>query len=234
MNRQYIDDYHVVARYLADQLSDAERGEFEAYFLEHPDMVEELEQVARIKAGLMRLRATGELTSLLRPKPWYTQWRSAELRRAIGGSLAAMVLIAVGAALWWNRHSGSTERWLAPTPAALLGPLGKPLPAGNTYTILRTRGETDVDIELPRVPQAVMLRVLPESVAQPAIYRITLYSMDGAEPREVAAVDGLTANEDEFVPVYVDASKVGKGRYRLAIEGVAQPESRSVFAVRFY
>jgi hypothetical protein len=242
MNRQYIDDHHVVARYLAHQLADAERSEFEAYFLKHPEMVEELEQAAQMKAGLMRLRATGELNFLLQPQPTsgHRRWRFGELRGTLGGMLAAIVVLLVGAGLWMNRQPAGSEQWLAPTPASLLGPMGKPLHVGDTYTILRTRGEAaDVDIELPKVPQALRLRVLPESMSQPAVYRVALYAVDGTvvdgrELHEVAMVGGLIPAEDEFVSVYVDASKVKPGRYRLAIQGAGNGELRSVFAVRFY
>jgi hypothetical protein len=235
MNREYIDDHHIVARYLAHRLSDAERNAFEAYFLKHPEMVEELEEAAQLKAGLMRLRDTGELESLLKPRPWYRQRRFYDLRGRFGGTLAAAAILGVSAFLWLNRHPVPSEQWLAPTPASLLGPLGRPLPAGGTYTILRTRGEsTDLDIELPASAQTLALRVLPETMAQPAVYRITLYAVDGTELHEVATVAGLTPAEDEFVPVFLDSSQVKKGRYRLALEGVGSPASRSVFALRFY
>jgi len=235
MNREYIDEHHIVARYLAHRLSDAERSAFEAYFLKHPEIVEELEEAAQLKAGLMRLRDTGELASLLKPKPWYRQRRFYDLRGRFGGTLAAVAILGVCTFLWLNRHAVPSGPWLSPTPASLLGPLGKPLPAGGTYTILRTRGEsTDLDIELPASPQALVLRVLPETMAQPAVYRVTLYAVEGTELREVATVAGLTPAEDEFVPVFVDSSQVKKGRYRLALEGVGSPASRSVFALRFY
>ena len=65
MDRRYIDDQHVVARYLANRLTDEEREAFEAYYLEHPDMGQEMEAAIRFKVGLMRLRETGELAPLV-------------------------------------------------------------------------------------------------------------------------------------------------------------------------
>ena len=47
------------------ELTDDEREAFEAYYLEHPDVVPELEAAARFKVGLMKLRDTGELSKLL-------------------------------------------------------------------------------------------------------------------------------------------------------------------------
>ena len=67
MDRKYIDDQHIVARYLADQLPAAQREEFESYYLQHPEMVEELEAAARFKVGLMLLRDAGQLDEVLKP-----------------------------------------------------------------------------------------------------------------------------------------------------------------------
>ncbi len=75
MDRQYIDDHHIVARYLADQLAEAEREAFEVYYLEHPEMLREIEATARFKAGLAQLQASGDLAALMKPTPWYAQWR---------------------------------------------------------------------------------------------------------------------------------------------------------------
>ena len=86
---------------------------------------------------------------------------------------------------------------------------------------------------MPASAQTLALRVLPETMAQPAVYRVTLYAVDGTELHEVATVAGLTPADDEFVPVFLDSSQVKQGRYRLAIESEGSPASRSVFALRF-
>src|ERR1043165_5298786 len=88
MDRRYIDDHHVVARYLADRLTDEEREAFEAYFPEHPDVVQELEAAARFKVGLMQLRDTGELTQLLQPAPRRQTWQYL----AAAAAVAALVI----------------------------------------------------------------------------------------------------------------------------------------------
>lgn len=51
MDCKYIEDHHIVARYLADRLSDAERQSFEAYYLANPDVVQDMQAVARLKVG---------------------------------------------------------------------------------------------------------------------------------------------------------------------------------------
>ena len=74
MDRKYIDDHHVVARYLADHLTDDERQAFEAYYLEHPEAVKEMEAVARFKAGLHHLQQSGELDRLVKAPARTPRW----------------------------------------------------------------------------------------------------------------------------------------------------------------
>ena len=52
MDRQYIDDHQIVERYLQGRLAADERERFEQYYLEHPEMVDELERTEALIAGL--------------------------------------------------------------------------------------------------------------------------------------------------------------------------------------
>src|SRR4026208_2063020 len=122
MDRRYIDDNHVVAGYLADRLTDDEREAFEAYYLEHPDVVQELEAAARFKVGLMKLRDTGELPKLLQ--------RDQRLQCPYFAAAAAVAALVIGAFVIIDR---TPERHpiLAATVEALRGPNGSPpLPPG--------------------------------------------------------------------------------------------------------
>lgn len=213
MDRKYIDDHHVVARYLADQLPDAQREAFEAYYLEHPEVVQEMEAAARFKVGLLQLKESGELGALISPMPWFRQQRYL----AIAASIA---IIAIGLLLWINR-SPSAQPLVVASSIALTNRLGQPLPIASTHAVLRTRSISyDAEIELPETPQTIALRVLPEVEAQPARYRITISSIaDDDTVREVAALGGLVPAEDGFVPVYLNSSKLVSGRYQLVLSG---------------
>src|SRR5690242_9172553 len=128
MDRRYIDDHHIVARYLADTLPDAEREAFEAYYLEHPEIVREMEAAARFKVGLMQLRDSGELASLLQPQPWY--------RRTSYLAVAASLAIAALGALLFYARSPSLQPLLVATASSLTDRLGNPRPIAGTYAIL--------------------------------------------------------------------------------------------------
>jgi hypothetical protein len=213
MDRNYIDDNHIVARYLADQLSDQEREAFEAYYLEHPDVVQEMEAAARFKVGLAQLKDSGELSKILKPRPWFRQERYQALA-------AGVAIIAIGAFLFINR-SPSSQPTLVASATALVDRLGDPLPTLGTYTILRTRSISyDTEIELPRAPQTIALRVLPEVESQPARYRITLSSIaDDDSLREIAAIGSLSPDADGFVPAYLNSANLSRGRYQLTLSG---------------
>src|SRR4029453_3357903 len=65
MERQRIDDEHIVARYLAGQLDEAEAAAFEKHYENDRDVVREIERTLRMKEGLAVLNERGELDALM-------------------------------------------------------------------------------------------------------------------------------------------------------------------------
>jgi hypothetical protein len=223
MDRQYIDDHHIVARYLADRLSPEEREAFEAYYLEHPEILEELEATARFKAGLLQLQRSGELDRLIRSrhatlKPWFI------------ATAAVIGVIAIGLALFANL--AGSRPILAATPVKLAN--GSALAVTDTYQLFRMRSaQADAVIRLPDTPQAIELQILPEFEGTPSGYSVSLARLDGSEARQVARAEGLESNEDGFVQVYVDARRLQPGTYRLTLTNDAHTGAQaSVFSLR--
>ncbi len=192
MDRQYIDDHHVVARYLADRLTDGEREAFEAYYLEHPDVVQEMEAAARFKVGLMKLRDLGELNRLVQQEK-RPQWHYL-------AAAAAIAALAVGVFLVIDR-TPATHPILAASIDALHGTDGGPPTLTREYAILRTRGSAvDAEIQLPTFGAALELRVLPEFSARPERYRVRLFRMSADDSlQSVAELGGLAPEPDNFV-----------------------------------
>jgi hypothetical protein len=214
MDRKYIDDHHVVARYLADQLPDTEREAFESYYLEHPEVVQDLEAAARLKVGLAQLQTRGELDSLLTQKPRTLvapPWLAAA---------AVLAAVAIGLGIFFKRGP-SGPPMLARSAAALVVSGAAPLANIDRYTILRTRGTTvDAEVEIPTDPQAITLRILPEFEAQPARYRVTLDSViNDNSTKQIASVEGLVPDTNGFVSVFLNSSRIPVGTYNLAIAG---------------
>lgn len=219
MDRQYIDDHHIVARYLADQLPEAEREAFEAYYLEHPEMLREIEAAARFKSGLAQLRDSGELAALLKSAPWYARWRY------LAFAAAAIILIAV--ALYVR----------TPTPpllAANLAALGGPSTVASSYAVLRRRGSSfDAEVTLPGAGEAIELKVLPEFPAPDSGYRISLARINADETRdELGQIEHLTAGDDGMVRIYLDAPRIAPGDYEVMIAGDHASDRTSRFLIR--
>ncbi|GFE89281.1 hypothetical protein [Steroidobacter agaridevorans] len=218
MDRQYIDDHHIVARYLADQLPDPEREAFETYYLEHPEMLREIETTARFKSGLAQLRASGELDALLKPTPWYARWRYL--------AIAAAAILVIGVAFFIR----------TPTPplmAANLAALGGPSTVASSHAVLRRRGSSfDAEITLPETGEAIELRVLPEFAGADSHFRISLARVDADDNKQpVAEIDHLTAGEDGMVTLYLDAPRVAPGDYEVTITDDTDQTSRFLIRV---
>lgn len=223
------DDATLANRYLADQLSDVDREAFEAQLMRDPEIVRELEATARLKVGLHRLRATGELSQLVRPNRRFTQ----PVMLAMAASLAVAV---VGLAVF--RWSVVAEQSiLAASVAALTDSSGNALSVGATHALLRTRADTyDAVIELPSSPQAIELRVFPETAARPDGYRMTLSRIgDDDAARPLATLSDLKSAADGFVTAFVDSSVLEAGRYEVTIvaeTGDAASAAASTFILK--
>jgi ferric-dicitrate binding protein FerR (iron transport regulator) len=89
-DQKYLDDHDIIERYLADQLPEAEREGFEAYFLQHPEVVQQMDRTAKLKSALMDLDAAGRLQPLLVAKA-SRRWLIA--LAALGGMAALAAII---------------------------------------------------------------------------------------------------------------------------------------------
>jgi len=222
MDRAYVDHHHVVARYLADQLSEEERRAFETFMVQSPDVVHDLEAAVRMKVGLAALNRKGELDELLKSKIWYRDSRWI----AIAASIAT---IAIGAILWLGR-APVVQPALVASLGSLLDRTGKPLSVANSYSVMRMRSSTyDAEIQLPTARQAIELRVLPEVEAHPALYRVTIARIgDDDGVVQVGLADHLAPREDGFISLFVDSEKFTPGRYRLALTGDRNTDAADV------
>jgi hypothetical protein len=208
------DDATLANRYLAGQLSEPERSALETELVSNPDALRELEATARLKVGLEKLRETGELEALLRPQQ---SWRSPFVM-ALAAGLGVLV---IGAFLVRGMTTDTRAPILASAVASLVDPNGNALQVARTFAVFRKRVEAyDAVIERPASRQAIEIRVLPETVATPASYRVALSRMRDDETLEpVATVEGVEPGEDGFLSVFADSAGLAPGRYRLTVLG---------------
>jgi len=202
-------------RYLAGTLSEAERASYEPEVTQNADTLRELEATARLKVGLARLRESGELDELLRPTPW------ARFRPALTVA-AGFIVVAVGVALvQLGRGAHTAVPMLAASATALVNRQGSVLPVTRTLAVFRKRVQgADATLEAAAAPQAVELRVLPETTVASESYQLKLARMtDGRASEAVASIEGLRPAADGFLNVFVDASRLSAGSYQLDVLG---------------
>jgi hypothetical protein len=211
MDRKQIEDEHIVARYLADQLSPEEAEAFEAYYTRHPSMVREIEYTLRLKEGLATLRDRQELDSLMRARRW---------RWALPLSVAAAI---AGAALgtWtWYGSPGSAPVAAGSLEALLERNGGATLPLGGKYMLVRVRSAETASLQIPLPAQhsALELQVLPTGGAAAAPYRLVLqeHRAEG-EPKPVAEVTGLVPGPDGLVAAWLDSERIQRGQYTVEL-----------------
>lgn len=211
LTRQYIDEHQVVERYLAGQLSDAERDEFEDYYAEHPDVLRDLDAAAGIKLGVAMLRDAGEL-AVLTAVPAAPRWRA-------GLALAATLLLAIVAGTYWFSNDAGRPVILAGN----LDALGLSPPVAASYQVQRTRSDVDATISLPPGPQAVRLRVRPVFETPPASYSIELLAIaaTGDVRTQLAATGELGLDADGFVTIYINSAYLRPGNYELRVANEA-------------
>jgi anti-sigma-K factor RskA len=217
-------DPSLAGRYLADQLSEEERRAFEERMASDPAVMRELEATARFKAGLERLRETGELQLVLASPP---RRAFAPYIGAIAASLIAALLVSLGV-LRWNADEDVVR--MAATMSALVDVAGNELPAGRVYTLLRTRAAVqDFVVELPASRQAIEFVVLPDTGGTQSRYRVELSDGNGAR---ATVLDGLQARADGFLSFFVDSAGLAPGAYRIRID-IEQPTGPAVAAGDF-
>jgi hypothetical protein len=228
MDRKYIDDNHVVARYLADQLPENEREAFESYLAANPEIVDELEATARFKVGLAALADAGTLDNSLRRR------RATWIRPAL--AVAAGVALAVVAVSLWLNRSQIEEPLMAALASELRGQNGNALPTVATQPLIRTRAsEQDAVIQLPGNESALELRVLPEEESTGG-FAVELFAVsDDQRERRVAALRRVKVTHTGFVVLYLRSSTVRPGNYRLRVraEDTTYTQDPSVFSLRF-
>lgn len=202
MDATQIAERHVVERYLANQLTEAEAEAFEAYVESHPEVTRQIELAARMKTGLHVLRRRGELQgALISPRSWSRH------PAFLAGTAAS---IAAAAFLVFRFAGDSKSPMLATTLEQLRSSGSKPLALGATVTLARTRAiAPGGEIAMP-----------PENDAATMLAELALLTGDETEHRRYA-VEILRLTEGRLEPVTKldDAEVVTGGVLRLYVRG---------------
>ena len=134
MNRQYIEDNHIVDRYLLGQLSAKELCEFETYYFDHPQMLEEL---TIAKAMHNTLREESDSLHPVQAVKTKVNWFDWVFQPKLGFAFSAIMAFGV-ASLWLeNSKLKSAESFVFPA---------------SSLTLSQTRG-ANTKIDLVKIAQ---------------------------------------------------------------------------------
>ena len=201
MDTEYIKTHDVLNRYVLGQLDEKELVEFELYYLEHPEVLQEVELIRALKAGLQsNLDEQGTASEPGTDKGSLIQTIASwfEYPIVLTGNFALIALLATTLLI-----SGEPDT-----------PLGY---SATRAWVGDVRGErAPLEIEL----NAASL-VLDIDVAAPGTYSVTLLDSTGQPVTRIRAVESSA----DAVMVVFDASRLPPGTYQLT---VSDPDNSAV------
>jgi hypothetical protein len=225
MDADHIAGNHVIERYLAGQLSDAEADAFERSVEAHPELARDVERIARLKTGLAVLERRGELAKLL------AQPVAPPRRRAAWIGIAAAVVLAVGIVVFRPTDAPAPAAQLAVSLEALSSHSESPIPLRASVALARARG-MGADAELTssgRSPGAAELELATGGAAGTR-YAVELLAVDSAGARAVAKLPGAITDDVGALHLFVALHALPPGPYllRLTPAGAGDPIEYSI------
>jgi hypothetical protein len=211
MDRDALQRELLVERYVSGRLSEAETESFEAYLVEHPEVVDEVEAAEGIRAGLRELRRIGQLPRLLQVgdrQPWL-------LRYAVAASIVAAASLGV---LGYDLLAGHLSR-------------DNPYASISTATVaIRLEGSRSVEgsdafvVELPSTPATIELRT-DVTLVEAASYSVQIDRVTKEGRTPVLDVEGMRPDDSGDLVLRLHSAALPNGDYLWIIAAIA-PDDR--------
>ncbi len=205
-------------RYAAGQMGESEELAFEIRMLEDPRLAAEVDAIHRMRDGFRVLDLRGDLARSR--GTWVVRVRYA---------LAAMLALVVVGGTVFVMSVRSTGRAVPPALAGSLAGLG--IKASGTRAITatlllaHTRGqEAPTAVTQAGNPDVIALKILPAVAGTSGEYRASLERLDAKGPQATTASVGASSDQSGFVTLYLDASRLTPGMYRLSLTQAVQTE----------
>lgn len=223
MDAEQIAERHVIERYLAGQLSEGESLAFEAYVEAHPEITYDIEQVARMKSGLLTLKQRGALPSVetRQPSVWFREPKLIA---------AAVAVVALGMMLAQQLVQAPRTSLMAASIPELAGSEQPPLLLAQ-IVLSRSRGVAPA--QLNASPQESFIEVTLELFAdEPSgVYAVQLMKVVDGAPQPLAKLEDLRANGEGNLLLYAREDALQSGDYLFRVTAPALNEP-SDFALR--
>lgn len=232
MNRQYVIDHDIVGRYLRHELSEAERDEFEIFYLHDPETLDELEALASLQRELASQPGSDSAESSAAfgaPAPTAPEDTSAATQSEAAPS-KVVALPERPQRVQAPPPGGMNWLWPLATAAALVvgvaiglasrqaARISPTLGAATVLHIERMRGSEDPEFVVPANGEAVLLKVSVGTAE--STYHVSLTSTDGV------ALNSEPLRPDAYgeVGVMLLPDQLPQGNYRLQASGADSGE----------
>lgn len=240
MDRNYIDNEHIVDRYLSGDLTVREARDFEKYCLEHPDFLNEMPIPVRLKARLSRRPLDHSETGMFQAIPssathavvqaseegFDPDEEREELRRTYGGGANRIVVIglvfallaAIGGLIAYGMHASSLDKQLKQMQRDARSTQMQAPGSTQTYRVQPVRGkpaEPTLALGWLTPPQLLDLYV-DVSEGKYTQFQITIDKVDGGRIMQLRRVARDSNRELRFS---FNSSAFGPGEYLIKIDG---------------
>ena len=202
---------HLIERYLAGHLSDAEADAFEQSLEGNPALARDIERIARMKTGFAVLERRGELADLLKaheaPRTHRKAWLAA----------AAVAVFALGF-LAFRDTQVRAPMLLAGSLSALSRHSDSPVPLRASVALARARGMgADAELESSGSKPAAAELEIATGAAPGTAYSAELIAVRAGGGSPVGTAGKLAANADGVVSLFLALHALPPGAYLLRL-----------------
>lgn len=250
MDRKYIENEHIVDRYLAGELTVREAREFEKFCLEHPSFLNALPIPVRLKARLARRPLEDSETGIFQAIPSSAthaaveaadegfdddddrgQWQATTGRGGAGSRALVMVLVlaligAIGGIVAYGMHANNLERQLRDVKRAMESKQMQAPGNVRTYRVNLSRAKpTEPTLAVGwAVPPQLMDIYVDVMEGKYNTFQITIDKVEGGRVMQLRRIARDSNKELRFS---LNSSAFGPGDYLLKFDGYTwrgQPE----------
>lgn len=196
-----------IERYILGQMSEAEAQEFEAYFLNKPECIEQLELAEKLHQGMLDIQHD----------PLFAQ--TAQLRAKRAWFAMPVPLWSVAAAVVLAIVLPSTFLPSSDVPQAV-----------NVVSLEldSTRGETTSVLELNASAQQTLLSIFIDTDVPTFDYSAFAFTLTDAQGVQVFSQSDLTLNNVSTLHINLGQNVLPPGRYRYQLLGISPESQRSL------
>lgn len=241
MDRKYIENEHIVDRYLSGDLTVRAAREFENFCLAHPHDLRDLPIPARLKARLSRPPTPDSDTGVFNTIPsstthtalaaseegfdareeqedWERRLAPAGVSRTVAAALGIALIIATGAAIYYAIQARALTDKAATTQRELRSTQLQPFSSVQIYKVQMSRGrpaEPTLAIGWLTPPQLFELHV-DATEGKFNAYQITIDKVDGGR---AMIIRRLARDSNRELRLALNSSAFGPGDYLFKFEG---------------